>query len=110
VCRLFLLDHRQIEDRQVAALLKRHDEALGGDASADNAGVKWLPKATLQRGDQFQDFALFADDVLVAQNMSGDLAELGFDDVKVSRARETFRRLWADSSARRIGSLPMGRS
>lgn len=109
VCRLFLLDHRQIEDRQVAALLRRHDQALGGDASSDNNGVKWLPKASLQRADQFQDFALFADDVLVAQNMSGDLAELGFDDVKVSRARETFKRLWADSSAERITSLPTGR-
>jgi hypothetical protein len=110
VRRLFLLDDRQVQDRQVAALLRRHERALGGKASSDGGGVKWLGKARLQRADQFQDFALFADDVLVAQNISGDLAELGFDDVKVNRARETFSRLWHDSAAQDISGLPTGRS
>jgi len=109
VCRLFLLDQRQAKDRQVAALLRKHDEALGSKAAPEDAGVKWLPKWELQRGDQFQDFALFADDVLIAQNMSGDLAELGFDEVRVNRARETFHRLWSDPRAQRIAGLPQGR-
>jgi hypothetical protein len=109
VCRLFLLDQRQAKDRQVAALLRKHEEALGGDSASADAGVKWLSKVNLQRADQFQDFALFADDALVAQNMSGDLAELGFDEVKVNRARETFQRLWTDEGTQRIEDLPLGR-
>jgi hypothetical protein len=106
VCRLFLLDQWQAEDGQVAALLRRHEEALGGNPHSDESGVKWLLKPGLARGDQNQDFALFADDVLVAQSMAGDLAELGFDEVKVSRALATFRRLWRSSGAQRIDSLP----
>lgn len=109
VCRLFLLDQRQTKDRQVASLLRRHEEALGGDSTSDDAGVKWVAKSTLDRKDQFQDFALFADDVLIAQNMSGDLAELGFEEVRVNRARETFQRLWSSSDAKRIVDLPSGR-
>lgn len=109
VCRLFLLDHRQERDRQVAALLRKHDEALGGPSVSDDAGVKWLSKTEIPRSDQFQDFALFADDVLVTQSMSGDLAELGFDAIRVNRASDTFKRLWENSQAQRISELPGGR-
>jgi hypothetical protein len=105
VCRLFLLDQRQMQDRAVASLLRRHDEALSGGTASESTGIKWIKKDLLARPDQYQDFALFADDVLVAQGIGGDFAELGFDAVKVDRARETFRRLWEHPSAQRIATL-----
>lgn len=105
VCRLFLLDDRQIKDRQVTSLMRKHHDALTEHGTSTGSGVRWLLKADVPRSDQTQDFALFANDALITQSISGDRGELTHDQDRTKRAAALFHRLWKRKNAHPVSEL-----
>jgi hypothetical protein len=107
VRRLFLLDAQQAKASEVVSLLTKHDAALklqqarGGRQS----GTRWLLKSQIPFEDRAEDFALFADGPLVIQAPGGVRFELTQDDKKISRALDTFDRLWNHPDVRQVVDL-----
>lgn len=112
VQRLFLLDQAQTEDGQVIGLIKKHEKALGGkdgQAQPNASGVKWLLKSQITLSDQSEDFALFAHEALMMQAQAGQRVELTQDIKKVTRAYQTFSRLWSAKGAKHPADLVQSR-
>ena len=102
VRRLFLLDTNQAHSPRVAAIMKRHEEALKEQGNS-GSGVKWLQKGNAGE-DKDLDFALFAHEVLVRQVLrpGGVKAELTVNGAQVTPALQAFERLWAHKDARSV--------
>jgi hypothetical protein len=106
VRRLFLLDAQQVRANEVVGLLAKHDTALKPSTThGRQSGARWLLKSQLPPEDRAEDFALFADGPLVIQAPGGARFELTQDDMKVSRALDTFDRLWNHPEVHQVADL-----